>query len=102
VSFGRGAEKTKSEPSEDVTVRDDDDPGFAAWCIAMCLARLRRRLRDGLTIGPLGRATLRRLDHVGTPAKNSRAMAVRLVEREDVSGQRWARALDLLLDAGRA
>ena len=46
----------------------------------------------------------RQLDDAHGPAKNGPPAGglVRVVERPDPDGQRWARALELLLEAGRA
>jgi len=46
----------------------------------------------------------RRLDDAHAPAKNEPPVRrlVRVIEHPDPDGQRWARAIELLLEAGRA
>jgi len=50
---------------------DDDNPGFAEWCIAMCVSRLKRRLRLGLPISAIGRRTLRRFNPARRAARHA-------------------------------
>jgi hypothetical protein len=77
------------------------DRGFARWCVRICVSRLRKREALGLAISAIGRRTLARFDSPPETGKNGGPMSVTFVERADSTGQRWARALTLLLEAGR-
>jgi hypothetical protein len=80
-------------------MQGDDERGFAAWCVRVCVGRLRKRVAAGLPLSAIGRRTLRRFGVTVAQARD--AFTATFVERPDPTGARWARALNLLLEAGR-